>query len=83
MTKAILGALALALFVGGAAQAQDKVVMRINFTPWGMHAQYYSLSSSFAPEPRLSFKYQFRENQSFTIGYGLHHQIQPLPLVLE
>jgi hypothetical protein len=45
----------------------------------GMHVQYYSLSSSFAPEPRLSFKYQFKENQSFSIGYGLHDQIQPLP----
>jgi hypothetical protein len=45
----------------------------------GMHAQYFSLSGSFAPEPRASFKYQFRENQSISIGYGLHHQIQPLP----
>jgi len=41
MTKAILGALALALLGAGAAHAQDKVVMRINFTPWGMHAQYF------------------------------------------
>lgn len=24
------------------AAAQDKVVMRINFTPWGMHGQYYA-----------------------------------------
>ena len=23
------------------AQALDKVVLRINFTPWGMHAQYF------------------------------------------
>lgn len=45
----------------------------------GMHTQYYTLSSSFAPEPRASLKYQFRENQSISIGYGLHHQIQPLP----
>ncbi len=45
----------------------------------GMHAQYYSLSSSFAPEPRAGLKYQFRENQSISIGYGMHHQIQPLP----
>ena len=30
-------------FVGGAdeAKALDKVIMRINFTPWGMHAQYF------------------------------------------
>ncbi len=45
----------------------------------GMHAQYYSLSSSFVPEPRAGLKYQFKENQSVSIGYGLHHQIQPLP----
>src|ERR1043165_209605 len=45
----------------------------------GMHTQYFTLSSSFAPEPRASLKYQFKENQSISIGYGLHHQIQPLP----
>jgi NitT/TauT family transport system substrate-binding protein len=31
-----------ALFAAGAAQAADSVVMRINFTPWAMHAQYYA-----------------------------------------
>ena len=42
MTKAtVLGALALALLGASAAHAQDKVMMRINFTPWGMHAQYF------------------------------------------
>jgi hypothetical protein len=45
----------------------------------GMHTQYYSLSSSFAPEPRANLKYQFAETQSISLGYGLHHQIQPLP----
>ena len=30
-----------ALMLTGAAHAQDKVIMRINFTPWAMHAQYY------------------------------------------
>jgi NitT/TauT family transport system substrate-binding protein len=28
-------------FGAGPALAQDKVVLRINFTPWGMHAQYF------------------------------------------
>ena len=32
---------AAALMQAGAAHAQDKVIMRINFTPWAMHAQYY------------------------------------------
>src|ERR1700704_5434473 len=40
--RAILGAAAMsALFGAGAVRAEDKVVMRINFTPWAMHAQYY------------------------------------------
>src|SRR5947199_9857878 len=30
-----------ALMLAGAAHAEDKVIMRINFTPWAMHAQYY------------------------------------------
>ena len=30
-----------ALMLTGAAHAQDKVIMRINFTPWAMHAQYF------------------------------------------
>jgi NitT/TauT family transport system substrate-binding protein len=28
-------------FLPSAAHATDQVVMRINFTPWGMHAQYF------------------------------------------
>jgi NitT/TauT family transport system substrate-binding protein len=28
-------------FTPGVAAAADKVTMRINFTPWGMHAQYF------------------------------------------
>src|SRR5258708_25615124 len=31
-----------ALLAAGTAQAADSVVMRINFTPWAMHAQYYA-----------------------------------------
>src|SRR5258707_1155803 len=31
-----------ALLGAGAAHAADSVVMRINFTPWAMHAQYYA-----------------------------------------
>ena len=33
--------IALSTVGGGTAQAADKVILRINFTPWGMHAQYY------------------------------------------
>ena len=33
--------LCLSLTCLGTASAADKVIMRINFTPWGMHAQYF------------------------------------------
>ena len=41
MTRRTALALAFATLSAGVAHAQDKVVMRINFTPWAMHAQYY------------------------------------------
>lgn len=46
----------------------------------GAHTQFFSLSGSFAVEPRANVKYQFKENQSVSLGYGMHHQIQPLPV---
>jgi NitT/TauT family transport system substrate-binding protein len=43
--RALMLAGAAAMLLGAVgmtpAAAQDKVVMRINFTPWGMHAQYF------------------------------------------
>ena len=36
-----LGFVLTTILVANAAQAADKVVLRINFTPWGMHAQYF------------------------------------------
>lgn len=43
MRRIALGLLAAAATLAAAdgAAAADKVVMRINFTPWAMHAQYY------------------------------------------
>lgn len=43
VSKWIGAAAAFAAVALGAsvASAQDKVVLRINFTPWGMHAQYF------------------------------------------
>ncbi len=37
----LLGLSALGLAWSGSSWAMDKVVMRINFSAWGMHAQYY------------------------------------------
>jgi len=43
----------------------------------GAHYQYYDLNKESALEPRLGLQWQFAANQSLSVGYGLHSQIQP------
>ena len=43
----------------------------------GIHYQYLAFNGSWSLEPRIGFKWEFRTNQSISIGYGLHSQIQP------
>jgi hypothetical protein len=43
----------------------------------GIHFQYLSFNNKFAAEPRFAFNYQIKENQTLSIGYGLHNQVQP------
>lgn len=42
----------------------------------GAHAQHYTLGKTFAIEPRLSLQYLLNENQTLSLGYGLHSQAQ-------
>lgn len=44
----------------------------------GIHFQFLNLNNSYIVEPRMSIKYQFKENQSLALGYGLHSQMQSL-----
>jgi CarboxypepD_reg-like domain len=43
----------------------------------GVHFQYLTLNNDFAIEPRFALNYQVKENQTLSIGYGLHNQVQP------
>jgi hypothetical protein len=43
----------------------------------GVHGQLFTLNNSWSLEPRLAVKYQFKRNQSFALGVGLHSQMQP------
>lgn len=45
-------------------------------TNLGVFAQYLTLNNSYAVEPRASIKYQFKPNQSLSLAYGLHSQMQ-------
>ena len=46
-------------------------------TNLGVFAQYLTLSNSWAVEPRASIRYQFKPNQSLSLAYGMHSQMQP------
>lgn len=47
----------------------------------GIHGQYSSLNEQFVVEPRAGLSYKANDRHKFSIGYGLHHQLAPLPLL--
>lgn len=63
------------------SQSQFKPVQDWTFNV-GLHTQYYSLNKDMVVEPRLAVNYHLNEKQTFNLGYGLHHQTQPIPIQL-
>ena len=47
----------------------------------GLHGQYSGLSDQFVAEPRASLGYQIAPNHRINLGYGIHHQSIPLPIL--
>ncbi len=43
----------------------------------GINLQYFFMNNSHAIEPRANLKWRFKKDQSLSIGYGLHSQLQP------
>lgn len=46
----------------------------------GLHFQYLDINKTSAIEPRLALNYHLTPTQTFNVGYGLHSQMQPLPV---
>lgn len=46
-------------------------------TNLGVFGQYLTLSNSGVVEPRASLRFQFKPNQSLSLAYGMHSQMQP------
>ncbi len=55
-------------------RANDKLTLNL-----GLHNQYYTLSQSNSLEPRLGIRYRATPKSNFTLGAGLHSQLQPVP----
>ena len=47
----------------------------------GLHGQYATINEQFVAEPRASVTWQANPNYKFTLGYGMHSQTAPLPLL--
>lgn len=46
----------------------------------GFNSMYLTNNQSYAFEPRLGLSYQVRPGHSLSLGYGVHHQMQALPV---
>lgn len=49
----------------------------------GLHYNHLFLNSSSSIEPRASFRYKLNSRHSVSAGYGLHSQMQPVPVYFE
>jgi hypothetical protein len=48
----------------------------------GLHGMNFTFNSTDILEPRASLAYQLNTNNTLTLSYGLHGQLQPLPVYL-
>jgi len=44
----------------------------------GLHGQYFNLSNSYAIEPRFGLQYEPNDLNTFSLGAGMHSQLQPI-----
>jgi hypothetical protein len=49
----------------------------------GFHGQYLLLNNTWSLEPRAGIRYSLSQKQSFSFGYGLHGQAQPIFVYLQ
>ena len=49
----------------------------------GVHGQTFSVNNQTVVEPRLSASYKLNEKSALNIGYGLHHQNVPAPILFQ
>ena len=63
----------------GYFQSQYKLNTKLTLNV-GLHGQYLTYNDSYAIEPRLALNYNLSKNQTLSLGYGTHNQMQPLPI---
>ncbi|MEZ4962855.1 MAG: carboxypeptidase-like regulatory domain-containing protein [Saprospiraceae bacterium] len=61
-------------------QTQYRLTEKIQLNA-GLHGQYSTLNDQFVVEPRASVSYAVNPKHKFTLGYGMHNQLAPLPIL--
>lgn len=61
-------------------QAEYKFTDDLSITG-GLHSQYLDYTDDIIVEPRAAISYQYKPNQRFSVAYGLHSQMAPLPVL--
>ncbi|MBP6184632.1 MAG: carboxypeptidase-like regulatory domain-containing protein [Saprospiraceae bacterium] len=72
-------------FDGGFQQAEVWVQSQYRMNnKWtlntGINALFFGKTEELVIEPRLALNWEFALNQKINLGYGIHHQTQPLPV---
>ena len=62
------------------AQGQFRLSEKLTLNG-GIHAQYFSINNQFVVEPRTAFTFALNPKNTFSLGYGLHHQSVPVPIL--
>lgn len=63
----------------GFFQWQYRISKKLDATA-GLHYQYFAFNGSQQIEPRLGVNYQLNQQNSLKFGYGLHSQLQVMPI---
>ncbi len=69
------------LLLQGFAQGRYKPTEKVGFVA-GLHAMHFTFNNKSILEPRASVSYQPGARTTLSFGYGLHGQLQPLPVYL-
>ncbi|TDP61053.1 TonB-dependent receptor [Flavobacterium dankookense] len=64
------------------AQAQIRLSEKLTLNA-GLHGQSFSVNNQFVLEPRTSVTYKVNSNNTINLGYGLHHQNVPAPILFQ
>ncbi|AZI26391.1 TonB-dependent receptor [Pedobacter sp. G11] len=62
------------------AQAQFRLTEKLTLNT-GVHGQYFSVNEQFVAEPRASLSYSVSPKSTINVGYGMHHQNVPAPIL--